>query len=257
MASTNLGRVQGAGMFTTTAASGTSVASGTISPTNISPLAGDSVIFPNGDVRNVTAVSGGTITCGDVVTNIKGEKGDTGDTGPQGPQGPAATTDQILNLVYPVGSIYMSVNNASPQTFIGGTWVAWGAGRVPVSVDTTDSNFNTVEKTGGAETVTLTTSQMPSHTHTITESFSGSNQQGYVGLVSGNTNDMNPSGPFDQVRVTRNGVWGSGNGSRSNSLRFSYTPSGTVTCTAASTGSGSSHNNLQPYITCYMWKRTA
>lgn len=87
MASTNLGRVQGAGMFTTTAASGTSVASGTISPTNISPLVGDSVIFPNGDVRSVTAVSGGTITCGGVVTNIKGEKGDTGDTGPQGPQG--------------------------------------------------------------------------------------------------------------------------------------------------------------------------
>ena len=87
MASTNLGRVQGAGMFTTTAASGTSISSDTISPTNISPLVGDSVIFPNGDVRNVTAVSGGTITCGDVVTNIKGE------TGPAGPQG---TTSSIV-----------------------------------------------------------------------------------------------------------------------------------------------------------------
>ena len=87
MASTNLGRVQGAGMFTTTAASGTSISSDTISPTNISPLAGDSVIFPNGDVRNVTAVSGGTITCGAVVTNIKGEKG------PAGPQG---TTSSIV-----------------------------------------------------------------------------------------------------------------------------------------------------------------
>ena len=84
MASTNLGRVQGAGVFTTTAASGTSVASGTISPTNISPLAGDSVIFPNGDVRNVTAVSGGTITCGDVVTNIKGETGAAGTNGTNG-----------------------------------------------------------------------------------------------------------------------------------------------------------------------------
>ena len=85
MASTNLGRVQGAGMFTATAASGTSISLSAISPTNISPLAGDSVIFPNGDVRNVTAVSGGTITCGNVVTNIKGEKGDTGATGPQPP----------------------------------------------------------------------------------------------------------------------------------------------------------------------------
>ena len=84
MASTNLGRVQGAGMFTTTAASGTSVAASTISPTNISPLVGDSVIFPNGDVRNVTAVSGGTITCGNVVTNIKGETGAAGTNGTNG-----------------------------------------------------------------------------------------------------------------------------------------------------------------------------
>ena len=163
----------------------------------------------------------------------------------------------IFDEAHPVGSLMFTVDSRNPSEYLQGTWVAWGAGRVPVSVDTTDSNFNTVEKTGGAETVTLTTSQMPSHTHTITESFSGSNQQGYVGLVSGNSNDMNPSGPFDQVRVSRSGVWGSGSGKRNNSLRFSYTPSGTVTCTAASTGSGSSHNNLQPYITCYMWKRTA
>ena len=87
MASTNLGRVQGAEMFTTTAASGTSISLSAISPTNISPLVGDSVIFPNGDVRSVTAVSGGTITCGGVVTNIKGE------TGPAGPQG---TTSSIV-----------------------------------------------------------------------------------------------------------------------------------------------------------------
>ena len=84
MASTNLGRVQGAGMFTTTAASGTSISLSAISPTNISPLVGDSVIFPNGDVRSVTAVSGGTITCGDVVTNITGPQGQQGQQGPQG-----------------------------------------------------------------------------------------------------------------------------------------------------------------------------
>lgn len=74
----NLGRVQGAGVFTTTTASGTSVALSTVSPTNIAPLVGDTFVFPNGDVRNVTAVSGDTITCGNVVTNI---------TGPQGPAG--------------------------------------------------------------------------------------------------------------------------------------------------------------------------
>ena len=123
MASTNLGRVQGAGMFTTTAASGTSVASGTISPTNISPLAGDSVIFPNGDVRNVTAVSGGTITCGNVVTNIKGE------TGPAGPQG---TTSSIVKTAAewasqnPVlGAGVFGYDSTSDITKIGDGTTAW------------------------------------------------------------------------------------------------------------------------------------
>ena len=84
MASTNLGRVRGAGMFTTTAASGTSVALTTISPTNISPLVGDAIMFPNGDIRLVTAKSETTITCGEVVTNITGPQGQQGQQGPQG-----------------------------------------------------------------------------------------------------------------------------------------------------------------------------
>lgn len=249
MASTNLGRVQGAGMFTTTAASGTSVASGTISPTNIAPLVGDSVIFPNGDVRNVTAISGTTITCGNVVTNIKGAKGEKGDTGDTGPQGPAATTDQILNLVYPVGSIYMSVNNVSPQTFIGGTWVTWGAGRVPVSVDTTDSNFNTVEKTGGAETVTLTTSQMPNHTHQCLDSLSSNTYANNIGL---NYSETSAYGNFARSQSSNN--YGSTNsGTRKTNLLGNFNH----THTLQSAGGGAAHNNLQPYITCYMWKRTA
>lgn len=83
MATTNLGRVQGAGFFYTTASSGTSVALSTITPKNIKPLAGDCVIFPNGDVRKVTSVSSTTVTCGSVVASFKGEQG------PQGPKGPA------------------------------------------------------------------------------------------------------------------------------------------------------------------------
>lgn len=95
MATTNLGRVQGAGFFYTTASSGTSVALSTITPTNIKPLAGDCVIFPNGDVRKVTAVSSTTVTCGSVVASFKGAtgaQGEKGATGPQGPQGEKGAT---------------------------------------------------------------------------------------------------------------------------------------------------------------------
>ena len=57
---------------------------------------------------------------------------------------------QILKRIYPVGSIYMSVNNTNPSNLFGGTWAAWGAGRVPVGVNASDSDFSTVEKTGGS-----------------------------------------------------------------------------------------------------------
>lgn len=70
-----------------------------------------------------------------------------------------------MEQMYPVGSIYMSVSSTNPSTYFGGTWTAWGTGRVPVGVNANDTNFATVEKTGGAATVILTTAQMPSHTH--------------------------------------------------------------------------------------------
>ena len=84
----------------------------------------------------------------------------------------------FIKTMYPVGSIYMSVNATNPSTYFGGTWVAWGAGRVPVGINTSDSNFNTVEKTGGAATVTLTTAQMPAHTHTFTGSSATTSSKG-------------------------------------------------------------------------------
>lgn len=68
----------------------------------------------------------------------------------------------IFDLIYPVGSIYMSVNNTNSKDLFGGTWASWGQGRVPVGVNLSGT-FNTVEKTGRAETHTLITSQMPSH----------------------------------------------------------------------------------------------
>lgn len=99
MATQNLGRVQGVSFYYSSATSGTSVALSSITPTSLKPLAGDRILFSNGDVREVTAVSASTATCGAVLTSLKGLKGDKGDkgdtgekgatgaTGPQGPQG--------------------------------------------------------------------------------------------------------------------------------------------------------------------------
>ena len=131
--------------------------------------------------------------------------------------------ENIMLANYPVGSIYFSVDSANPSTKFGGTWVAWGAGRVPVGVNVSDSNFNTVEKTGGASNVTLTQSQLPSS-------------------LSFKTNDIG----FQ--------VYGEG----TNQGEEVATAFGSnTTLTLINSGGGTAHNNLQPYITCYMWKRTA
>ena len=137
--------------------------------------------------------------------------------------------ENIMLSTYPVGSIYMSVVNTDPSTLFGGTWVAWGKGRVPVGVNETDSDFNAVEKTGGESTVTLTESQMPSHFHGFTD--------GAKAIV------------YDTPVLAATG----------NDLQVFRAPtSGTLGVTGTnSSGGGDSHNNLQPYITCYMWKRTA
>jgi len=132
-----------------------------------------------------------------------------------------ATVTAALLSVYPVGSIYINAGVATnPGTLLGfGTWSAFGSGRVIVGVDSTDTDFDAVRETGGAKTHTLTVAQLPSHTHPI-EVF---NESG------------SPDGDV-------------GGDSSSSSL-------GTTNTQA--TGGGAAHNNLQPYITAYMWRRTA
>ena len=73
----------------------------------------------------------------------------------------------ILQAVYPVGSIYVNASvDTNPATLLGfGTWIAFGEGRVMVGQDTGDTDFDTLGETRGAKTHTLTTGEIPAHTH--------------------------------------------------------------------------------------------
>ena len=158
-------------------------------------------------------------------------------------------TPILLSKVYPIGSIFISTNSTNPEAYLGGTWEAWGTGRTIVGIDTTDTNFNTVEKTGGEATHTLTQAETPAHTHTATTSTNGghthtfnrhagtddSNFSGHIANAVASNDTSNAQGP----------VTTSTNGDHSHTL------------TTSSIGGSGAHNNLQPYITCYMWKRTA
>lgn len=90
-----------------------------------------------------------------------------------------AYVDALMLVIYPVGSIYINTSDTNPGTFLGGTWAAFGAGRVPVGFSSGETEFDADEETGGAKTVTLTEAQIPSHTHplgllTIQDTGSGS-----------------------------------------------------------------------------------
>lgn len=124
----------------------------------------------------------------------------------------------IVDLIYPVGSILMSVKNTNPSNYLGGTWVSWGQGRVPVGVNTSDSSFSTVEKTGGEKSIVLGENHLP------------------MGVA---TDFWRPLGESGATYGNGDPTWAIAG----------------ATHTGRSHSQG--HNNLQPYITCYMWKRTA
>lgn len=161
---------------------------------------------------------------------------------------------QFAKTMYPVGSIYLSVSSTNPSTYFGGTWVAWGSGRVPVGINTSDSNFNAVEKTGGASAVTLTASQMPSHTHTFTGSSTTTNSAGgHTHNIGRDTDGGAGSSRYTVHKAGASGAQGTSPTSSAGAHTHTLTPKGKN----ANTGGGGSHTNLQPYIVCYMWKRTA
>lgn len=175
---------------------------------------------------------------------------------------------QYILASHPIGSIEINISGANPSTYLGGTWIAWGTGKVPVGVNTSDTDFNTVEKTGGIKTHshsyshthgvpgvahthttgnhTLTINEIPPHTHSFYGHY-GYNRQAHSTL-GWNLNDTD----YNDYDVTTTG----GGEAHNHGNTGSTTPSATTTNSQSTSTSGSS-SNLQPYITCYMWKRTA
>jgi hypothetical protein len=142
------------------------------------------------------------------------------------------------NLLYPVGSLYFNATNSTnPGTLLGfGTWSAFGAGRVPVGFDAGNALFDTAEETGGSADAIVV-----SHTHTATTNTTGAHVHSYTTKAT----TLPQSGSATQV-------W---NGEASANTGSAGDHSHVVT--VASTGSAATNANYQPYITVYIWKRTA
>tara|TARA_B100000945_G_scaffold315596_1_gene315026 strand:+ start:170 stop:1441 length:1272 start_codon:yes stop_codon:yes gene_type:complete len=152
-------------------------------------------------------------------------------------------TKTTIAAVYPVGSIYINATNSTnPGTLLGfGTWVAFGSGKVPVGIDSSDTDFDTAEETGGAKTHTLTESELPAHRHFLFRNVT-------VGNIGDTTSTLSAAHHYDFAGEERYRI------RKSSSTDAFLEPDITL---SGQTGSGSAHNNVQPYIVVYMWKRTA
>ena len=131
----------------------------------------------------------------------------------------AQTAANILNKVYPVGSIYLSVSSTSPQTLFGGTWE-----RIKDRFLLAAGSTYTAGATGGEATHELTVSELPKHTHRI---------------MMGNA-----EGTAQRVMryIDTGSAWWSGSGNDKLSEEI---------------GGDAAHNNMPPYLAVYIWKRTA
>lgn len=123
------------------------------------------------------------------------------------------------NAYYEIGDLFFTTRSENPNLRFGGTWELYGKGKVLVCVDPDDSDFSAVKKTGGEKEHTLTIDEMPSHNHSVKYA---SNDTGF----GDNYFTAGKKGSYNTSSVP---------------INF--------------TGGGKSHNNLQPYITCYIWIR--
>ena len=149
---------------------------------------------------------------------------------------------QTISKIYPVGSIYMSMSATNPATLFGvGTWKRISQGRMLLGAD--DSGYK-AGATGGEATHTLTVNEMPAHSHGI--SNSGDHTHNFYGSDNNN-------GPLTEG----DGLDTEGNGHFTHNVRFTTSSAGAHTHTISNSGGGAAHNNMPPYLVCYIWQRTA
>lgn len=186
--------------------------------------------------------------------------------------GGGSSTD-LLSKVYPVGSIIIKDDNTDYSSWLGFTWQKVFAGKVLVGLDTNDTDFNTVGKTGGSKSLQShshtvnshshslnnhthsipalsgTAASAGAHTHNIPNSYNA-NLSGSNGSFTGSKDDpykvaTSSAGAHTHNVTTNASTTGKNNGS-----------TGTSSPGTSSAGSGNS-GNLQPYQVVVYWKRTA
>lgn len=157
----------------------------------------------------------------------------------------AVEKSDLLNLIYPVGSIYMSVNSTNPSTLFGGTWRRIANGRTLIGVDENNGNFNSAKKTGGSFSHNHTNPSTGSHVLTLNEM--PDRLMARINLQNSTINQNENT--FSQASGWKNICLADAVDSKNISkvgLGHTHTMGNTGTTTT-----------IPQYFTCYIWQRTA
>ncbi len=220
------------------------------------------------------------VDSGEAVTISVSHSGTYSGDGPQTVDTPSAEQSFVYFYgsrvsaldAYPVGSIYMSVNATNPSTILGGgTWERIAQGRTLIGEGTSDQTFS-AGKTGGESRHTLMLEEMPLHSHSVTpkgsvslslDSGSFESLSNYISDVKyGSLCDASGIVSLDGVKKNYGASQPGGFRTYDSHTAATIQPTGTATFTGSPSsstyqGGGSSHNNLPPYLVCYIWQRTA
>ena len=178
-------------------------------------------------------------TAKNTVNEMKGQPNGIASLNASGELEQAPAQSVMFLAAHPVGSLFETTVSTNPGTLYGGTWAAWGGGRTPVGVNTTDSDFNAVEKTGGKK----------AERHEFKVGY-----KGYYGATVGDDENMVQAYRYSTSSYGTYAFEGSLEAKANTGLQAS---SNTISVAqASSTGDTSETSILQPYITCYIWKRT-
>lgn len=159
----------------------------------------------------------------------------------------------IWDKMYPVGSIYMTVNDENPGNLFGGTWEKI-EGRFLYGLDSENIGTGWEPKdVGGSNTTTLNVENLPAHTHSFSGTTSGTQAQAHVQLTYPNSLTDNWGNEGKILGGAPGNAWSTEAISTITGSSHTHTYSGTT----ASVGSGTEFNNMPAYFCCYMWYRVA
>ena len=222
-----------------------------------------SVTASGGFVGNASTVTNGVYT--NTNQTISGNKTFSGTTTFSG------TIDGIalVNKMFPVGAIYITVGNTNPGTFLGGTWTQIAQGRTLIGVGTLGGDTYAAGDTGGSSRVALIISEIPSHNHGGATGGQSTNHT-HVGTTASDgththSTPLSDGGFFAYsggggISGTNRPLGNDGTTSSAGAHTHTFTTAGASvdhTHSIVSQGGGAAHENRMPYLAVYFWQRTA